>query len=160
MPGDPVLESARYLVGESLAELRASLDGLPLQALNWRPGGETTNSIAVLATHTVRATRLWLNIAMGSPLPDRDRDAEFRASAEDPDAFRRIVQSLADDCLSALQAAVAVDWTAMRPTHGRGGDAPPEVAAAYALIHATEHLRGHVDQVSLTRRLWEQRSSA
>jgi hypothetical protein len=97
---------------------------------------------------------------MGSPLPDRDRDAEFHASVEDLDAFRRIVHGLADECLAALQSADAVDWTAMRQTHGRGGDAPPEVPAAYALIHATEHLRGHVDQVSLTRRLWEQRSSA
>lgn len=157
MPGDPVLESARYLVGESLAELRASLDGLPLQALNWRPGGDATNSIAVLATHTAHSTRLWLNIAMGTPLPDRDRDAEFRASATDADAFRRIVGGLADDCLAALQAADAVDWTTMRATQGRGGNAPPEIPAAYALIHATEHLRGHVDQVSLMRRLWELR---
>jgi uncharacterized damage-inducible protein DinB len=160
MPGDPVLESARYLVGQSLDELRASLEGLPVEALNWNPGGESTNSIAVLATHTVHSTRLWLSIAMGVPLPDRDRDAEFRASADDPHAFRRIVDGLADDCLAALNSADAVDWTSMRPTHGRGGDAPPEVAAAYALIHATEHLRGHVDQISLIRQLWEQRSSA
>ncbi len=47
----------------------------------------------------------------------------------------------------------------MRPTHGRGGDAPPEVPAAYALIHATEHLRGHVDQISLIRQLWETRNA-
>jgi uncharacterized damage-inducible protein DinB len=160
MPGDPVLESARYLVAQSLDELRASLDRLPLQALNWRPGGDATNSIAVLATHTAHATRLWLNIAMGSPLPDRNRDAEFHASAEDPDAFRWIVHGLADDSLATLQSADAVDWTAMRPTQGRGGDAPAEVPAAYALIHATEHLRGHVDQISLIRQLWEQRSPA
>src|SRR3990172_6571964 len=103
MPTDPVLASARYLVGESLKELRSSIEGLPVEALNWRPAGDATNSIAVLAT------------------------------------------------------AEEVDWTAMRKTHGRGGDASPEVTAAYALVHATEHLRGHVDQSGLTRQLWEQR---
>ena len=154
MPADPVLESARYLVGESLSELRASIDALPLEALNWRPG-EGANSIAVLATHTVHSTRLWLSIAMGAPLPDRDRESEFHASADDAGAFQRHVDAFSEDCLAALQSADAVDWTAMRPTKGRGGDAPPEVAAAYALIHATEHLRGHVDQVSLMRHLWE-----
>jgi uncharacterized damage-inducible protein DinB len=154
MPGDPVLESARHLVGESLAELRSSIEGLTVQALNWMPV-DGANSIAILATHTVHSTRLWLSIAMGVPLPDRDRDSEFLATTEDADAFRAMVESFSQDCLGALGSADAVDWTLMRATQGRGGDAPPEVPAAYALIHATEHLRGHVGQISLIRQLWE-----
>ena len=160
MPTDPVLASARQLVGESLKELRASVEGVPVEALNWRPAGDASNSIAVLATHALGASRLWLSMAMGAPLPKRDRDSEFRASAGDPAAFLRFVDELSGDCLSLLRPAEEVDWTAMRNTYGRGGDAPPEVAAAYALIHATEHLRGHVDQISLTRQLWEARSPA
>lgn len=157
MPGDPVLESARYLVGESLAELSASLNGLPVDALNWRPT-DGTNSLASIATHTVLATRLWLRMAMGLPLPERDRDAEFRAAPSDADEFRWFAEGASNECMEALHSADAVDWTAMRATQGRGGDAPPEVPAAYALIHATEHLRGHVDQISLIRQLWEHRS--
>jgi len=157
MPTDPVLASARYLVGESLKELRSSIEGLPVEALNWRPAGDATNSIAVLATHTVYATRLWLSMAMGAPLPERDRDSEFRASVDDSAALLRLVDELSKDCLAVLRSAEEVDWAAMRKTAGRGGDAPPEVAAAYALVHATEHLRGHVDQMALTRQLWEQR---
>ena len=154
MPGDSVLESGRRLVAESLNDLRASLDGLPLEALNWRPA-DGVNSIAILATHALGATRLWLRMSMGLSLPERDRDAEFLASAEDAAAFRRAVEDLSDDCTSALQPTELMDWTAMRSTQGRGGDAPAEVVAAYALIHATEHLRGHVDQVGLMRQLWE-----
>ena len=157
MPTDPVLASARYLVGESLKELRSSIEGLPVEALNWRPAGDATNSMAVLATHALGATRLWLSMAMGAPLPERDRDSEFRASADDPAALLRLVDQLSEDCLAVLRSAEEVDWAAMRRTAGRGGDAPPEVAAAYALIHATEHLRGHVDQAGLTRQLWEQK---
>src|SRR3970040_1939266 len=157
MPPDPVLASARHLVGESLKELRSSIEGLPAEALNWRPASDATNSIAVLATHTVYATRLWLSMAMGAPLPERDRDSEFRASVDDSAALLRLVDELAKDCLAVLRSAEEVDWAAMRKTAGRGGDAPPEVTAAYALVHATEHLRGPVDQISLTPRLWEGR---
>jgi len=134
--------------------MRSSIDGLTAEALNWRPVGDA-NSIAVLVTHTLGATRLWLRLALGLPLPERDRDSEFSASAEDAEAFQRFVSDLSEDCLGVLGSAAEVDWTEMRLTHGRGGDAPPEVAAAYALIHATEHLRGHVDQMALTRQLWE-----
>lgn len=154
---DPLLESARHLVGESLTDLRSSIEGLPVEALNWRPAGDDSNSLSVLATHTLHATRLWLCIAMGAPLPDRDRDSEFLASADDADDCLRLVDELSEDCRAALHSAEDVDWAAPRQTLGLGGDAPPEVSAAHALVHATEHLRGHVDQMSLTRQLWEQR---
>jgi uncharacterized damage-inducible protein DinB len=144
-------------VGESLADLRASVEGLSVEALNWRPVGDGSNSIAVLAVHDLGATRLWLAIAMGADLPDRDRDAEFLASASDAAEFLRLVDELSADCRDLLDSAEDVDWSAARDTLGRGGDAPATVPAGYALLHATEHLRGHVDQVSLTRRLWEQR---
>jgi uncharacterized damage-inducible protein DinB len=155
MDTDPVLAAARQLVSESLKELRASVSGLPVEALNWHPGGRGTNSIAVLATHTMHSTHLWLTLAMGGALPERDRDSELRASAEDSDTLARLVDALSQDCLAVLQQAAEIDWDAMRETQGRGGDAPPAVPAAYALIHATEHLRGHVDQVALIRQLWE-----
>ena len=151
---DPVLESARELVDEALVELRSSIEGLPVEALNWRPADET-NSLAVLATHTMYATRLWLSLAMGAPLPDRDRDSEFRASAAEAASLLRLVDELSEDCRALLRSRDEVDWAAMRETLGRGGDAPPEVTAAYALIHPTEHLRGHVDQMALMRHLWQ-----
>src|SRR4030065_2709682 len=92
MPTDPVLASARYLVGESLKELRSSVEGLPVEALSWRPAGDATNSIAVLATHTVHSTRMWLSMAMAAPLPERDRDSEFRASVDDSAALLRLLR--------------------------------------------------------------------
>jgi uncharacterized damage-inducible protein DinB len=156
---DHILESARHLVGKSLKELRASVDGLPAEALNWRPTPET-NSVAVLIAHTMGATRLWLRMAMGLPLPERDRDSEFRATFGDPSELLRFVDEMARDCTAALDSTDSVDWSAMRETAGRGGDAPPQVAAAYALIHVTEHLRGHVDQISLVRQLWSGRHTS
>jgi len=153
MTTDQFLESARRLVSESLGELRESIESLPAEALNWRPTDDT-NSIAILVTHAMGATRLWLRLAMGMPLPDRDRDSEFRASTDDATELRRFVEDMARDCIVALASSDNVDWSAMRNTEGRGGDAPPQVPAAYALIHVSEHLRGHVDQISLMRHLW------
>ena len=154
---DHVLDSARRLIRGSLEELRSSVDGLPADALTWRPAPEI-NSIAVLVAHTMGATRLWLRMAMGLPLPERDRDAEFRATFRDASELRRVVDEISRECIAALESSDSVDWSAMRKTAGRGGSAPPEVTAAYALIHATEHLRGHVDQVSVMRQLWSSRA--
>ena len=153
---DHVLESARRLVLQSLQELRASIVALPAEALNWRPTPET-NSLGALTAHAMGATRLWLRMAMGLPLPERDRDSEFRATFADPSELLRFVDQMSRDCEAALHSADSVDWSAMRDTAGRGGDAPRQVPAAYAVIHATEHLRGHVDQVSLMRQLWSGR---
>lgn len=153
---DHVLESARHLITESLKELRTSADGLPVEALNWRPTPET-NSIAVLITHALGATRLWVRMALGIPLPERDRASEFRVTFGDASELLRFIDEMSRECIKALDSADSIDWTAIRETAGRGGDAPPQVAAVYALIHATEHLRGHVDQVSLIRQLWSER---
>ncbi len=66
------------------------------------------------------------------------------------------VTELRSSIRGLLRSTDEVDWAAMRETRGRGGDAPPQVTAAYALIHPTEHLRGHVDQMALMRHLWQQ----
>ena len=36
--------------------------------------------------------------------------------------------------------------------------APEEQSAAWALVHALEHLREHSGQIGLTRQVWEQRA--
>ncbi|MCH7809604.1 MAG: hypothetical protein IH863_03380, partial [Chloroflexi bacterium] len=45
---DSITLSARFVLKEALGELRAAVEGVPAGALNWRPAGEETNSIAVL----------------------------------------------------------------------------------------------------------------
>jgi hypothetical protein len=157
MKTDHILESARLVVRESLEDLRESLEGLPVDALNWRPSNDI-NSIAAIVTHAMGSARVWFQMAMGLPLSERDLDAEFEASADDATTFGRFVADMSRDCTAALTSSNAVDWSALRNTKGRGGGAPPQVLAGYALIHATEHLRGHVDQVSLMRQLWVARN--
>ncbi len=75
---DTFLTSVRFVVQQDLADLLAAVDGLPGEALDWQPAGADTNSIAVLVTHVLHSTRSWLSVVVGAPLPDRDRESEFR----------------------------------------------------------------------------------
>ncbi|RLC59278.1 MAG: DinB family protein [Chloroflexi bacterium] len=163
---DAITPSARFVLRELLGELRAAVEGVPAEALNWRPAGEETNSIAVLATHALYSTRSWLAIAVGAPLPERDRPSEFLATEDDPLALVRLVDEMSAQCTVLLRDAGAVDWSATRKTHARpaqkadDGSWQPgveEVPAAYAILHALEHLGEHVAHCSLTRQLWEAR---
>src|SRR5437762_13656446 len=86
---DPTITAAREIIEESIEGIRGAIAGLPADALNWRPAGEGTNPIAVLAVHAMHSTRSWLAVATGGPLPDRDRDAEFRRSSPTPESCGR-----------------------------------------------------------------------
>lgn len=117
----------------------------------------------MLATHVLHSTRSWLATAVGAPLPERDRESEFRVTEDDPGALLRLVDEMSEECRALLRDAGEVDWPAVRKTqtrkaHARPGDALREVPAAFALLHALEHLGQHVAHCSLTRQLWEARS--
>ena len=155
---DPITLSAQYVLKESLGELRAAVEGVPAEALNWRPGGEDTNSMAVLATHVTNSTRMWLSVAVGAPLPERDREAEFRAMEDDPEALLRLVDTMSADCRAILRDTDDVDWSAMRKTDIRPGEELHEVSAGFALLQALQHLGQHIAHCSLTRQLWEGRA--
>jgi hypothetical protein len=154
---DPLLQSAKYVLKESLNDLATSVDGLPAEALNWKPGGDDTNTITVLVTHVLHSTRSWLCVAVGATLPQRDRDSEFRVRAGDPRELGGFLKDFSGQCRDVLENAKDLDWSLTRKTHARPGNAPEEVPATFALIHAIEHLREHVAHIALTRQLWEAR---
>ena len=55
-----------------------------------------------------------------------------------------------------LKAGQGTDWGAIRHHWDPAQDRP--IPAAWALIHALEHLREHIGHVGLTRQLWESQS--
>ena len=91
----------------------------PPEALNWEPAGEDTNSVAVLTTHSLHSTRSWLSTALGEPLPDRDRDSEFRVAEDNPEALLTLFDDMAGQCTALFEKAGEVDWAAIRSTHTR-----------------------------------------
>ena len=154
---DPILTSARDLLRRARDDVRAAIDGLPPDALNWRPAGDDTNSIAAMANHAVTSARTWLSVAVEAPLPDRDRPTEFDFTARDSGDLLAFVDGLFEDCLSLIDSSRTVDWAALRKHWDPGRDI--ELFPAWALLHALEHLREHLGQISLTRQLWERRSA-
>ena len=153
---DPFLTSARDLLRRARDDMRAAIDGLSPDALNWRPAGDDTNSIAAMANHAVTSARTWLSVAVEAPLPDRDRPTEFDFTARDSGDLLAFVDGLFEDCLSLIDSSRTVDWAALRKHWDPGRDI--ELFPAWALLHALEHLREHVGQMSLTRQLWENRA--
>ena len=151
---DVFARSARNLLDDSFTEMRTAIDGASPAALNERPGGDETNSIAVLAIHATTSTRWWLSLAVGAPLPGRDRDSEFVATSPDAASLLAFIDGMSADCDRLLDGVRDLDWSAVRWTGARPKAADgSEVPAAWALLHALAHLREHVGQILLTRQL-------
>src|SRR3990172_673758 len=157
-PPAPLLAAGTATVRRTLAEMRQTVAEFSPEALNWKPAGDDTNSVAVLATHSLHSTRSWLCTALGEPLPDRDRDSEFRVAEDDPGALISFFDDMASQCNEFLTSPREVNWAAIRRTHTRpdASDAI-QVPAAWALLHAIEHLREHLGQTQLTKQLWKTR---
>jgi hypothetical protein len=151
---DPFVASARYALKQSIDDYRRSLDGLDADALDWRPAGDGTNSMAVLTFHAWSSTRWWLSLAVGAALPERDRDSEFLTSASNSGELRAWFEDIAKQCGALLATDDSIDWGAVRVDP----DDQQKLPAAFALLHAMEHLREHEGQMSLTRQLWDARA--
>jgi hypothetical protein len=149
---DAVITAARRAAADSFAVLTAAVTGLDGAALNARPAGESTNSIAVLVTHAMRSTRQLLGVAAGLPPVPRDRPAEFAAAVDGPQPLLALITTVGAECLAVLDGAGTVDWAAQR-TLTRADGTVAEMTAAWALIHGIDHLRGHADEAALTRQV-------
>jgi DinB superfamily len=148
---DPIVVAAAENLDDSLRAMREVIVAADPQALDWRPG-EDTNPIAVLVVHSMHSTRMWLSVAMGAPVPARDRPSEFLATADGVDELLGFFDAMAAECRALLDTTDPFDAGAVRPT---GRDDQETATGAYALLHALEHLREHVAHAQLTRQLWE-----
>jgi hypothetical protein len=147
---DPAIDAAREIAGGSLDAMRQAIVGAPPELLNWRPAGDDTNPIAVLAVHALSSTRWWLSVAITGVAPERDRPAEFRTTVSSAEELLSVVDTFAE-CRVLLEAGGAFDPGAFRTDPGDGAT----VTAAWALIHAVEHLQEHVAHAELTRQVWD-----
>lgn len=150
---DALLEAARATVDGSLRELRKALDGLDADGLNARPEPDA-NSLAMLAVHALASARSWLALATGAPSPPRDRPREFETHVDDPTTFLTTIDATADECRALLAQVDGIDLSRTGTAPWRGGaQADEPVTAAWALLHALDHLREHIGHAQLTRQL-------
>jgi uncharacterized damage-inducible protein DinB len=146
--------TARDIFHRTAEAMRNAIDGAPSEVRNRKPGASDTNSITVLAVHMMHSTRSWLCVATGAPLPARNRDDEFVATMPDAASLLEFFDGMVADCRAILNASAVTDWSATARTHARPQPAEDgEVPAAWALLHALEHLGEHTGQIQLTRQL-------
>jgi uncharacterized protein DUF664 len=147
---DVTIAGLREVLEESLDEIRRGVAGLTADELNARPAAGETNSIAVIVAHALGATRSWLSLGMGAPLPERDREAEFRTVADD--GFGAWTEDQIAACLAVLDGGT---WDPARvgtPNWNPHLASEPRTAS-YAAFHALAHLGEHVGHLHMTREL-------
>jgi uncharacterized damage-inducible protein DinB len=136
------------------------LAGLPEEALNWRPlppaesAAPETNSLASLAVHSAGAARYWVGAVVAGQTATRDREAEFRATADSTTAALAVV----DEAVARVQAVLAgLSPEALEETVTFQGRT---VTRRWLIVHILAHTAEHLGQMALTRQLWEARPQA
>ena len=130
-----------------------TLDGLDADALDWKPLSTDANSLTVLAVHSLGAERRWLHQVVGGKKIQRDRDAEFRARAQDVAALKAMYAAAAVESEHILSQLSAEDMDATRKLP-QGSH-----TVRWAILHVLEHYCEHLAQMYLTRQLWENRAN-
>src|SRR3954454_8737204 len=130
---------------------------LPPEALTWRPGDETTNSIAQIIRHVVAWQPWYLAVALGDPVPldDEELNQKQADSLENSPAtaadLRAQVQAMQAETAAALGRVDALDLDGEITPYG-----DPEPRGFY-LSGAIDHAAEHIGHAELTRQLWKQR---
>jgi hypothetical protein len=138
-----------------LERVCACLKGLTEAQLNWRPPIDESNSVYVIAAHTLGCARAWvLGIACGQPV-ERDRPAEFRASGHDAADLAAQARRLSDDMGGALAALspAALHQRLVPPQSLWGEGEPEEISVREALVSMVWHTALHLGQLEITRDL-------
>jgi len=156
---DAITAACLDMLSTNAADLRATVNGLSAEALNWTPAPET-NSIAVLVNHAVTATHRLVESALTGTMNQGRYRAEERTPAfatTGADAAGLLARiDLLDETIAMLTAGGdAADYAG--EIRWIGDDGGPRTRA-WSLIHALEHLREHVGHAQLTRQLWQARA--
>ena len=149
----PEVQTYVDVLRKARAEVINVLDGLTADALNWHPLPDETNSPYALAVHLLGAERRWLHFEVGKRKIERDRDAEFRARADEIASLRSMFQTVANESEVVLASLTESEMGALR------GSAPDSHSVRWCILHIIEHYSEHLGQMSLTRQLWENRTA-
>ena len=146
----PMVSVVQGMLDEQAERYSTVVQGMPDEALTWRPGDETTNSVAQLVRHATAVQNVLLGRAIDD-VPEYDHAYSLR---NDPATKEELLSLIAaakvqkDDQLARVDA---MDMSEMVETP-RG----PVLRARY-VIHTADHCQEHLGHAELTKQLWEQR---
>jgi hypothetical protein len=144
----PEAELHCTFITEAVDRIVATHDGLSVDELNWQPPAPETNSVYVLAVHTIANVREAILQILGDQQIGRVRDDEFIARA---DATSRPVQdwpAQKQEIVAAMQRITCDRMTETVDHPRRGPESVREV-----LLSTSTHAREHTGHAELTRQL-------
>jgi hypothetical protein len=154
----PELETCLSVL-EQVHELAArELEGLPPEALNWRPtegevgredaDPEATNSLAGLVMHIAGSERYLIGQIAGGRGFDRDRAGEFLATGENVESLQRVLRHANAYAREVMDPLTLEQLEEMVPSFM--GPMPRR----WALLRAVAHAGLHAGHMQLTRQLY------
>ncbi len=135
------------------AEILKAMEGLDEAALDWTPLPGAANSLAVIAVHSLGAERNWIHGVVGQIKIERDRDAEFRARAQEAATLKAMYAAGALTSEQVLGGLTEQDLDAVRQV------GPQTHTVRWSILHILEHYSEHLAQMWLTRQLYESRKA-
>lgn len=139
-------DTAERYLRHAFAQMLEVADRLGDDLIAERPHGDTTNSVGALIVHCCALTPWWLgHVALGDPT-DRQRDAEFHASAELADLHALVAETLevVPGLLARLDAGEGTD------DGGRAFLLADDESDASVVLHVLEELYQHLGHMELT----------
>ena len=137
---------------ELRVEIKSLLQGLPQEALDWRPiegGGElATNSLAAMLVHLAGSETFWMKEIIGGKKSDRDRDAEFVTKGLSLSELQARIGAAARVTVETLSALREKQLEEGRKWKDRSEN------VRWCILHVIEHFAQHLGHMQLTRQLW------
>jgi len=147
MPIHPEIELFWRFIVSSVDQIITCLDGLTEAEINWRPV-ESTNSLFVLAVHTMgNLEENLFSVLCGQPV-QRQREAEFVAQGHSDKAIQQQWHELQQCVYAGLAQLPAIELDRKRQHPRRG-----QLTGREILLVVARHAAEHMGQAQLTRDL-------
>jgi hypothetical protein len=150
----PIIEYAQRSLDRLWDRYRAVVQAMPADGLNWRPGDETTNSLAMIVRHVTFGQHLILNMALGNP-PILLLDERTRGLHNDPATHDQLLGLL--DIAAAERREFLARLDALDLGEIISGPIGPPRPRFSFVAHTVAEGAEHIGHAELTRQLWEQR---
>jgi hypothetical protein len=152
----PAYRASLNIADLSFDLYRSVLDDIGDQALRWKPDG-AGNTFQVLITHSIVATRFWLQVGCGierslSEYRAGEREAAFVDATRTKEALNADIDAYLAELASEAEAATGETLT--RTTSFTDVPDPMQVTGWEAMLRGLAHLREHVGETQLMRDMW------
>lgn len=146
------LENYLHRIENLRGQIRDLIDGLPAEALNWRPiegsDDHAMNSLAVMAAHVAGAEHFWIGEVTGRLPATRNRDAEFVTQVDSAAPLVERLEAVGRQTREVFATLSEADLTGTRIAWDK------EVTVRWAILHVVDHTALHLGHMQITYQLW------